>query len=104
VQFSPERSEPLSTDARARVEKIRSNHSRAIAAAARRLSDMLNEIAPDGDEVSREPSPVLDGETLFRLVTEQNELVRRLFTAGAPLTQSEHYLARLLTALKRLSD
>jgi hypothetical protein len=112
LQFSDRRVQSLPGPSRSDVDALRLSHHRSIATAARELAASLETVAPATERLAeplRSPdgaSPGRPGDDgargVLRICSEQNELVRSLFTASAAPADPSSGLARLRTVLRQL--
>ncbi len=102
VEFSRNRASGLSAGALQQVEQMRQDHRRQISTVSQRLVGMLSAMAVDAISASPGQKTSQDSARLLKLVMEQYDLARGLFTSSAQASRSATAdLARLLALLQQ---
>jgi len=110
LQFAERRVQSLPATSRVHIDRLRRSHQDQLGTNTRQLAAMLEEVAPQ--EVPEPGQSVAPPDTrgddrdnpqmLLRLVSEQNQLIRSLFTASAGAADPASGLVRLRTVLRQL--
>jgi anti-sigma factor RsiW len=108
LQFSHRRVQALPASSVELIEGLKGAHRSQLSATTRALSTIIGKIAGDVPESEPAVAPGAEGDrrsdprALLQLVTEQNQLVRSLFTTSAASAEPTAALARLQIVLRQL--
>jgi hypothetical protein len=101
-QFSPARTGALLAPSLDAVAAIRRSHRDAVVRIARELAALLDPLTGSRGQAARTVGPEPDAQTLLRLVSDADALVRELFTVSAEGADPALSLSRLAVLLEHL--